>query len=128
MKKWILSTLLTAAVIVAGASYLLSGEQVPSAASPGAALTTGTTVADGSSRCGSPGGKGCCSASSGQAAAGERVEQIRAYLTDYYARTVGGEISVEVRDLGCHQEADVKQAGQTIKRLSISGNSISEIS
>ncbi len=138
MKRIVFPALILAALVIAGASLLLLGNGEPLARAGQADLDAIAVRSDtpgagdapncGSSGCGSSAGRSCCSPSSGQQSAAERVESIRAYLTAYYLKTMGGEIEVEVRDLGCHQEAEVRQGSQVIKRLSISGNSITEIS
>jgi hypothetical protein len=57
-----------------------------------------------------------------------RNEQIENYIFSYYSEKLGDQdITVQVQDYGCHQEATVAKGDQVIKRLSISGNNISEI-
>lgn len=146
MKGFVFAAFLVSTLIVVGTSLFLFGEGEPLAragqgvvgpatpAEDGAApdgqvaSSAGGTPNCGSSGCGNAAGRSCCAPSSGQQSAAERVESIRSYLTAYYSKAMGDGIEVEVRDLGCHQEAEVKQAGRVIKKLSISGNSITEIS
>lgn len=82
-----------------------------------------------SSGCGSSAGRGsCCSQGASDAATTAlRTKQIRSYLVDYYTKALGEGISVQVRDLGCHQEADILRADKVIKRLSIRGRAVTEI-
>lgn len=76
------------------------------------------------SRCGSASSAGgCCGGSS----AATDIEQLRTQLQAYYAKSIDGEITVDVKDLGCHQEADIKQDNRVIKRISISGREITEL-
>ena len=74
-------------------------------------------------------GGGCCDGggTEGTTASADQAKQIEAYLVDYFTRSMGEGISVDVKDLGCHHEADVLQAGKVIKRLSINGGQITEI-
>lgn len=82
----------------------------------------------GSSGCGSSAaGSSCCG--SGAAPSQAQIERIQTYLYDFYAKELGdSSINVDVQNLGCHQEATVTQAGKVIKRLSINGREITEIS
>lgn len=81
----------------------------------------------GASGCGS-GASGGCGAPADPAVARQRVESIQSYLYAYFSKAFNDPaISVEVDDFGCHQEASVLKDGKIIKRLSISGNTISEI-
>jgi hypothetical protein len=76
------------------------------------------------SRCGSSAsGGGCCGGSS----AATDIELLRTQLQAYYAKTIDGEITVDVKDLGCHQEAEIRQNDRVIKRISISGREITEL-
>jgi hypothetical protein len=81
----------------------------------------------GSGGCGSSaGGSGGCG--SGAAPTQAQIERIRSYLYDFYAKNLGDpSIEVDVQNLGCHQEATVTQAGKVIKRLSINGDRITDI-
>ncbi len=57
-----------------------------------------------------------------------RNEQITDYIYNYYSKKLGDQdITVQVQDYGCHQEATVAKGDQIIKRLSINGNNISEL-
>ena len=57
------------------------------------------------------------------------LEAVQSYLYRIYAdRLQDPQIAVEVKDLGCHMEALIKKDGKIVKRLSISGNTITEIS
>ena len=146
MKKIVFSALFVSVLLAAGTALLFLGTGEPLARAgeadlqpvvvggenPAGEIAQEASAASGvstrgSSGCGSASGRNCCGPASTQSTA-ERIEGIRSYLTAYYLKEVGGEIEVEVRDLGCHQEAEVRQAGRVIKKLSISGNSISEIS
>ena len=76
------------------------------------------------SRCGSSGsGGGCCGGSS----AATDIDLLRTQLQAYYSKSIDGEITVDVKDLGCHQEAEIRQDNRVIKRISISGREITEL-
>ena len=76
------------------------------------------------SRCGSSSSAGgCCGGSS----AATDIEELRTQLQAYYAKSIDGEITVDVKDLGCHQEAEIRQDNRVIKRISISGREITEL-
>jgi hypothetical protein len=81
----------------------------------------------GSSGCGSSAaGSGCGSGASPTQA---QIERIRTYLYEFYAKELTDpSIEVDVQDLGCHQEATITKAGRVIKRLSINGGRITEVS
>lgn len=88
------------------------------------------------SPCGSGGSSSCAGGSGGcggQAISPEvnsvRNDQIKSYIYNYYSQKLGDqEITVKVQDYGCHQEATVAKGDKIIKRLSVSGNNISELS
>jgi hypothetical protein len=76
------------------------------------------------SRCGSStSGAGCCGGSS----AATDIGLLKTQLQAYYSKSIDGEITVEVKDLGCHQEAEIRQDNRVIKRISISGREITEL-
>jgi hypothetical protein len=53
---------------------------------------------------------------------------MRSFIYAYYAKKFNDpNLVVQINDYGCHMEADVLQNGKIVKRLSISGNSVSEI-
>jgi hypothetical protein len=80
------------------------------------------------SRCGSSSSSGgCCGSSGTGATAGADVEQLRKRLQAHYSKSLDGEITVDVKQFGCHQEAEIRQDNRVIKRLSISGGQITEI-
>ena len=81
------------------------------------------SAAAGKSGCGGS----CCSPPAGSGGVADRTEAIRAYLTSYYEKNVGGAIRVRVSDLGCHHEADILRDGVFILRLSINGDVITRI-
>jgi hypothetical protein len=149
MKKMLVVAGLFVGITVASSSYALfvvrGGDLTPvrseltsgtAAVSPivEKATVTGNTASgncgSSASGCGSSGGGGCGSSGGGgcgSSAAGPNAEQIQAYLQDYYLKSLGVGITVIVNDLGCHQEAEIKQNNQVIKRLSISGGRITDI-
>ncbi len=68
----------------------------------------------------------CCSGSG--AASSSSVENIRAEAINYYSQKYGdADVTCEVRDFGCHQEAEITKDGSVVKKLSISGGRITEI-
>ena len=116
-----IALILAAAGVSAG--YLQNRDPKPATSAALAPKTAVETVAGQSSA-----GCGCCSGPAGPTAAGSsRSAQIEAYLTDFYTNILGDGVSVQVVDLGCHHEASVIQGGKVMKRLSISGNSITDI-
>jgi hypothetical protein len=129
MKKWMITAGIAVTFVAAGgsAAYL---QNRGSDAGPVTAPAPITAVAGVSS---SPGqaGSGGCSCCSGPASASSpatgRTEQIEAYLTDFYTRILGEDVSVMVEDFGCHHEASILQGGKVVKRLSIRGNSVTDI-
>ena len=139
MKKIILAFGLTIAVAAAGTAFALYFEgsepavvQAPlTARSVQASVTkpVGEAGAVEVDATGTDGRQGCscCGTSSTGRTAGQKVEQLQTYLVDYFSRSMGNDITVEVRDLGCHHEADISKDGRIIKRLSISGNTITDI-
>jgi hypothetical protein len=53
---------------------------------------------------------------------------IKAGALKYYAEKYGdSNVTCEVRDYGCHMEAEILKDGNVVKKLSISGNRIAEI-
>ena len=57
------------------------------------------------------------------------LKAIESYLYRLYAdRLQDPQITVEVQDLGCHMEALIKKDEKIVKRLSINGNTITELS
>ena len=73
----------------------------------------------------------CCSGQGNGTATKPRemLQALESYLYRVYsARLEDPQISVEVQDLGCHMEALIKKGDTVVKRLSISGNTITEIS
>jgi hypothetical protein len=140
MKKWfalisITFLILAAATVLAVQNFnevTVYNEVAPKSA---AVSTDGYSGCGGASGCGAGGSTACGSAgSSGCGApvdpevAKQRVKSIQGYLFAYFSETLNDQsITVEVEDFGCHQEASILQDGKVIKRLSISGNSISEI-
>ncbi len=79
-----------------------------------------------SSGCGVSAGQGssCCSGGGTSLS----LDQVKAGALKYYAAKYGdSDVTVEVKDYGCHQEAEIIKAGTVLKRLSINGNNISEI-
>ena len=101
---------------------------VPEVVEEGAEVAVATKSSRGcgsKASCGSSSSAGgCCG---GGSSAATDIEQLRTQLQAYYAKSIDGEITVEVKDLGCHQEAEIKQNNRVIKRISISGREITEL-
>jgi cytochrome c553 len=74
-------------------------------------------------------GCSCCSGgAAGASDAGDRINSLKGYIYEYYSKQLQDpDITVEVQDLGCHQEAQILKNGEVIKKLSINGGQISEI-
>jgi hypothetical protein len=138
MKKWSVLIGMAAVITVAGTAFAVRLSSVydvssrlsvekPAAVEEGSAPVAQVSSSGcGSSGCGSAAGSSCCR--SGAAPAQGQIERIRAYIHDYYANELKDpSITVDVQDLGCHQEATVTRGGKVIKRLSINGGRITEI-
>lgn len=145
-RKWIGVGVLAAGVVLAGISFGLlqsrataGSSGAPRPETPGGVVETGARQSEptrvASRRgCGSGGGRSCCSAAgaSGGLAAlhldpSLSADQSRDRLAKHYAEALGGPVTVEIKDYGCHQEAEVFKDGKLVKRLSISGGAVSEI-
>ena len=143
MKKYIILGSIAAFILVAVSVFALQGkggqETVTQAAvSNEVAPKQGDGVSSG---CGNAaGGCGSSSAGCGGASGGcgvtdtdptaskERLDGIKLYLAKYYTEKLGlSDVSIEIESFGCHEEATVKQDGQVVDRLSISGNNITKI-
>ena len=83
----------------------------------------------GSSSAGCGGASGGCGVTdTDPTASKERLDGIKLYLAKYYTEKLGlSDVSIEIESFGCHEEATVKQGGQVVDRLSISGNNITKI-
>ena len=144
MKKVFVFGGLIAALVLAGSAFALlaggEGKSGPAASSSSMAVLVPENVEEGTevaavteaprkcgsqaSRCGSSAsGAGCCGGSS----AGADIELLKTQLQAYYSKSIDGEITVEVKDLGCHQEAEIRQDNRVIKRISVSGREITEL-
>lgn len=83
------------------------------------------------SGCGLEGGaaSSCCP---GGAPAGpadpRRIRSVQSAIYERYARQLGDRaVQVAIEDFGCHLEATVSLGGRIVKRLAISGDTVSEI-
>lgn len=76
--------------------------------------------------CGNPSAVSCCG---GKAQLEEnKMERVKRHIYSLYAKKLNDRaITVEVQDLGCHMEAQVLKEGKMVKRLSVSGESVTEI-
>lgn len=139
MKKVFYAFSLTVAITASAAVFMMlfSRTQPVAAEAPapqvslqatqaGAAGGTGV-AADQASGTAARQGCSCCGTSSSSLTAAQKSERIQTYLTDYFSKSLGDGVTVVVRDLGCHHEADVLKDGQIVKKLSINGNTITEI-
>jgi len=128
MKKWMAFVGIALVLAAAGASaaYLQARETAPAPSTALSPVTPGETAAAAAG--GSSAGCACCSGpATGTAPANGRAAQIEAYLTDFYTGILGAGVTVEVQDLGCHHEASILQNGKIVKRLSINGNAVTDI-
>jgi len=133
MKKIMTLTMVIAALAVAGTSFALfrgEGGEIREEVSENlrprnefqfaeASGTDGGSARPSCSCCGGP--------AAGSAASGGQAGKIEAYLRDYYTKALGPGIVVEVKDLGCHHEAEIRQNDRVIKRLSINGGAVTDI-
>ena len=148
MKKYVILGSIAAFILVAVSVFALQGKGSPETATNGtvtqAAVSNEVAPKQGdgvSSGCGNAaGGCGSSSAGCGGASGGcgvtdadptankERLDGIKLYLAKYYTEKLGlSDVSIEIESFGCHEEATVKQDGQVVDRLSISGNNITKI-
>lgn len=142
MRKWsplvvIVFVLAAAATVLAFQNYkttAVAAQQVAvNEVAPQPAPEDGSySGCGGSAGCGSGGCGGTLSGCGGEpvdpAQNQQRIEDIKSYLYSYFSKELNDtQISVNVEDFGCHQEAYLLKDGQVIKRFSVSGNSISEI-
>lgn len=139
MKKYIVIGSVAVLVLVAVSVFALQGKinqpVVAEEVAPLAAATSSSGCGAGDSGCGVSASAGCgggasggCGVSGSPEETKIRLDQITAYLTDFYTKKLGDTgITVSVEDFGCHQEATVTQAGQVVERLSISGSNITRI-
>ena len=126
MKKYLFLLAVAAGIAIGGTSLAVYGgsDEAEKAPAPATVLQA-SPAASASGRTGC--GGNCCGGTGGSSAAAAKAAQIESYLVDFYTKSIGPQITVEVRDFGCHHEADVMRNGQIIKRLSINGGSITDI-
>ena len=73
------------------------------------------------------GGCSCCSGSQAQGGRLSPENSAEKMAFEYYASRYGDiDVTVEIRDFGCHVEAYIKKGNAVVRRLSISGNNIFE--
>ncbi len=143
MKRW--SVIIGIVIIVAAAATVFAVQQY-SPSNNNVAIQAQASDGEYSS-CGSPecsntgevaGTGGCGSVAGGSGGCGgpapdsvearQRAERMRDFIYGYYAKKFNDpNLVVQVSDYGCHMEANVLQGGKVVKRLSISGNSVTEI-
>jgi hypothetical protein len=71
-----------------------------------------------------PGGSSCC----GGGGAPLSQDEVKAGVLRYYAEKYGdSDVTCVVKDYGCHMEAEILKDGNVVRKLSISGNRITEI-
>jgi hypothetical protein len=71
---------------------------------------------------------GCCSRPGSGGGPAATLDATKKLAKDYYVKKYkDGNVSVEVKDFGCHQEAYILKGGRSVKRLSISGGNVYEI-
>ncbi len=142
MKKFIIMGSIAAFILVAVSVFALQGKgSQETVAQAGIAQEVAPKAGGTSSGCGNAaGGCGSSSAGCGGASGGcgvtdtdptaskERLDGIKLYLAKYYTEKLGlSDVSIEIESFGCHEEATVKQGGQVVDRLSISGTNITKI-
>lgn len=135
MKKWFVLIIL-AGVIVLATTVLAVREtitEVPAKEAAGAPAGDAASYrgcGGRSSGCGSSGGISCCGGSqAGGKEAAARMESLRVSIYNIYAGKLNDpDITVTVKDFGCHQEAYVMKGDKVLKKLSISGGRVDEIS
>jgi hypothetical protein len=128
MKKWMAFAGIALVLAAAGASaaFLQTRDSAPAPLTALAPITPAEAAV--SAAGGSSAGCSCCSGpAAGTAPSNGRAAQIEAYLTDFYTGILGAGVTVEVQDLGCHHEASILQNGRIVKRLSINGNAVTDI-
>ncbi len=143
MKRW--SVIIGIVIVVAAAATVFVVQQyspstsnvaVQAQASDGQYTGCGSTECSNTGEASSTGGCGAVAGVSGgcggpdpnSVEARQRAESIRDFIYGYYAKKFNDpNLVVQINDYGCHMEADVLQDGKIVKRLSISGNSVTEI-
>jgi len=139
MRKWFVLGAVVLVIVVAASAFAVQQfvrtdpvaavEEIqaqPRSASSGCGSSGAPCGSGEFSSCAS--GGGCGGPALGPEETSVRNDQIKNYIYKYYAEKLGDQnIVVKVQDFGCHQEATVAKGDQVIKRLSISGNNISEI-
>lgn len=71
-----------------------------------------------------PGGSSCC----GGGGAPLSQDEVRTGALRYYVEKYGdSDVTCEVKDYGCHMEAEILKDGNVVRKLSISGSRITEI-
>ena len=135
MKKYIIIGSVAVLVLVAVSVFALQGKNAGNSPSVEAVSPAASASSDCATRCGAIDSADCGSATGGcgaEAAStskdGQRIDQITAYLVDYYTNKRGlSNVTIEVESFGCHEEATVKQAGRIVEKLSINGNRITKL-
>ena len=124
MRKVLFSIAVIAALGVGGTSFAVyrAGGDEGSVPRPVSDLQVQKAAAPTRGGCG-----GSCCGGGPAAGATARAAQIESYLIDFYTKSIGPTITVKVQDFGCHHEADILQNGEFVKRLSINGGTISDI-
>lgn len=143
MKRW--SVIIGIVIVVAAAATVFAVQQyspstnnvaIQAQESDGEYSSCGSTEcsysgeAAGTGGCGSVAGAsgGCGGPDPNSVEARQRAESVRSFIYSYYAKKFNDpNLVVQINDYGCHMEADVLQNGKIVKRLSISGNSVTEI-
>jgi|GEM_PF-1941282 len=145
LKKWTLAIVIMAVSLIVATALAVNQKQNTNPAPQNRQFTPEKTISStgqGSSCCGGGQASACgtsrtanavsCCGGKGTGAATKPIkmlEAVQSYLYRIYAgRLQDPQITVQVKDLGCHMEALIKKDGKIVKRLSISGNTITEIS
>lgn len=144
LKKWTLAIVISAICLIVATAMAVNQRQNTKQVPQNREITPEKSVSAtnrGSSCCGGQ-SSGCavtagskatsCCNGKGNGTATKPLKMLKAlenYLYRVYAEKLQDpQITVKVQDLGCHMEAQIKKGEQVVKRLSINGNSITELS
>jgi len=136
LKKTLLATVVSLTLILAGTAIAYNLLAQDSSAAKYRDFSASAYAAPAGQYGGCPGsaGKGGCGGcgrpqGAEQGAQGSGIKAVEELAARYYSETYGDrDFTVKVQDFGCHQEAYIIKDGQPVKRLSISGGNVYEIS
>ena len=143
-KKWTLAIVISAICLIVATALAVNQKQNSKQVSQNREITPEKSVSETNRESSCCGGQSSgCAVRTGSKAASccdgqgngnttkplKMLEALENYLYRVYAEKLQDpQITVKVQDLGCHMEAEIKKGEQVVKRLSINGNTITELS